>query len=234
MFLFSMRHAPARSTSGVVVVVLTVAVVVSSHDSGQRRIWCLLWRLIIALETSAGAGDVCSTPLRLRRSHAAFTIALIYLITYGAASFIPLFANRDLWPHDRRKLYFTLVWIAPALLFFTFIFLKFVNSGYLLIVVAPGCLWLGYWASQVVWRDASWRESAKLALIGVCAAVNVLIFLVSPFYCSYRSVRRFENELDEIRSACPSWVAPSDTLIVGFDSHFLGYRHAGLLSCQIM
>ena len=63
--------------------------------------------------------------------------------------------------------------------------------------------------------------------MGVGAAVNVLVFVASPFYSSYRSVRHFEKELDAIRIALPQVGSPSDTLIIGFDAHFLGYRHAG-------
>jgi hypothetical protein len=63
-------------------------------------------------------------------------------------------------------------------------------------------------------------------LVG-CAAVNTLIFLYAPFYCSYREVRRFEADLENIIRTLPT-IAPSEnTMIVGLDSHFLGYRHAG-------
>jgi hypothetical protein len=61
----------------------------------------------------------------------------------------------------------------------------------------------------------------------VGAAVNVLIFLGSPLYCSYRSVRHFETQLAGICRALPQVASADDTLIVSFDSHFLGYRHAG-------
>jgi hypothetical protein len=57
--------------------------------------------------------------------------------------------------------------------------------------------------------------------------VNITIFLASPLYCSYRSVRHFENELDSIRVTLPQLGSANDILIVGFDSHALGYRHAG-------
>ena len=40
------------------------------------------------------------------------------------------------------------MWIAPGLLFFTLIYLKFVNSGYLLVLVPPVCAWIGQWASR--------------------------------------------------------------------------------------
>src|SRR6266851_3215534 len=94
-----------------------------------------------------------------------------------------------------------------------FIFLLFVNSGYLLLLAAPACIWLGFWASE--WYGSSaWRRAFKLAVIGVCAAVNVLIFLASPFYCSYRSVRQFEAQLEGIRTTLPQLVTTDDTLVV--------------------
>ena len=46
-------------------------------------------------------------------------------------------------------------------------------------------------------------------------------------YCSYGAVRRFEAELRNIIEVLPQIASPRETLIVGFDSHFLGYRHAG-------
>ena len=71
------------------------------------------------------------------------------------------------------------------------------------------------------------RRPLKIAAIGICAAVNIFIFLAFPAYCSYRSVRQFEAQLDGIRTALPQLGAPNDLLILCFDSHFLGYRHAG-------
>ena len=226
MFLFSMRHAPLkRKFTGVVIVVLTISLwffpMIRASGGFTTYFGALksLWRLVPGEGTLFNSSPATSIAR-------AFTIALIYLITYGAASFIPLFVNHHLRPPEDRKRIFTLVWIVPTLLFFTFVFLKFVNSGYLLLLIAPGCLWLGYWASQW-YGESKLQRTTKLALIGLCAAVNILIFVGSPFYSSYRSVRRFEKELDQIRSALPQLGAPSDTLIVGFDSHFLGYRHAG-------
>jgi hypothetical protein len=156
----------------------------------------------------------------------AFTILFIYLLGFGAASIAPMGAMYQTGETDPRKRIFTLVWIAPALGFFTFIFLKFVNSGYLLLLAAPSCAWLGYWGAQW-YENALWRRPAKLALIALFAAVNILIFLESPFYCSFRSVRRFEAALETVRTALPQVAPPQGTLLIGFDSHFLGYRHAG-------
>jgi hypothetical protein len=40
-------------------------------------------------------------------------------------------------------------------------------------------------------------------------------------------VRRFERELSNIVTVLPRIAPPGETMIVGLDSHFLGYRHAG-------
>jgi hypothetical protein len=155
-----------------------------------------------------------------------FTILFIYLLFFGAASVAPLGVLAGTTPVDTRKKNFTFVWIGPALCFFTFGYLKFVNSGYLLLVCAPACVWLGLWASE--WYETSaWRRSLKLTVVGIGGAANVLIFIASPFYCSYRQVRRFEAELESITTALPQVTSPRDTVILSFDSHFNGFRHAG-------
>jgi hypothetical protein len=119
-----------------------------------------------------------------------------------------------------------MVWIAPGLCFFTFIFFKFVNSGYMLLLFAPACVWLGSWWSR--WYAAcAWSKPVKLALVGLCVAINVTMYLELPLYCSYRSVRRFEGQLLAARTAVLRLSNAEDTVIIAFDSHFLGYRHAG-------
>jgi hypothetical protein len=55
----------------------------------------------------------------------------------------------------------------------------------------------------------------------------VILFVAAPLYCSYRSVRSFEAELGDVQKNLPRVGTSEDTLIVAFDSHFLGYRHAG-------
>jgi hypothetical protein len=67
----------------------------------------------------------------------------------------------------------------------------------------------------------------KPAAVALLTAINIVIFLEAPMYCSYRSVREFEASMRGIRHAVPGIASPEHTLIVGFDSHFLGYRHAG-------
>ncbi len=127
---------------------------------------------------------------------------------------------------ERRRRIFTVVWITPALLFFTFVFLRFVNSGYLLVVFPGVCVWAAHWASE--WYSRSRFQTAfKMGLIALAATLNVAIFLQAPVYCSYGEVRRFEAELDNVRKALPQVASPQRTLIVAFDSHFSGFRHAG-------
>jgi hypothetical protein len=156
----------------------------------------------------------------------ACTILFIYVLAFGAVSLAPLGLLVRKAQVDPLMKRFSIVWITPALCFFTFGYLKFVNSGYLLLLSAPACIWLGLWVSE--WYEASaWRKPLKLAVIGMGAAVNVLLFLASPFYCSYREVRRFEAELESIRTTLPQVASARDTVIISFDSHFEGFRHAG-------
>ena len=155
-----------------------------------------------------------------------FTILFIFALCFGSAGLLSVKVRR-LWTGSTPGLkQFTCFWMAPALLFFTFVFLRFVNSGYLLIVLAPACIWLGARVSEW-YGQVQLAVSRKVALVALAAAVNVAIFLMAPVYCSYREIRRFEAELQEVRNAVPRVARPESTLIVGFDSHFLGYRHAG-------
>jgi hypothetical protein len=225
LFLFSLSNMmPKRRFVALAALALTLTAwfvpMISASGGLEAYFGALtsLWQMVPAKDTVFNSSPATSIAR-------ACTIAFIYLIGFGAASWAPLGARRASSSDPRKKL-FTAVWIAPALCFFTFIFLRFVNSGYLLIAAAPACIWLGFWASE--WYEGTgWRKPLKLGVIGICAAANVLIFLFSPLYCSYRSVRRFEAELNGIRTALPQLGSPGDTLVIAFDSHFLGYRHAG-------
>lgn len=226
LFLLSVRHAPAkRRLAGI------VALALSSLAWFLPMIWASggfdayfgalfsLMRLVPSKDTVFNSSPATSIAR-------ACTIVFIYCLAFGAASLAPLGSRYRTTTVEAGKKMFTIVWIAPALLFFTFIFLQFVNSGYLLILSAPACIWLGFWASEW-YRNAALSKPWKLTIIGGCAIANILIFLLSPLYCSYRSVRQFEAEMKNIQAALPKIANPQNTLIVGFDSHFLGYRHAG-------
>jgi hypothetical protein len=153
-----------------------------------------------------------------------FSIGGILILCFGGAAAFAFLRRNDI--RSPRLRAFVWVWIAPAMLFFTLVFLKFVNSGYLLVISPPMFALLGWKASE--WYQASVLSSkAKAALLFGLAAANSLIFLFAPVYCSWTAVRRFEMELRSTLTSLPKVASPGNTMIVGFDSHFLGYRHAG-------
>jgi len=156
----------------------------------------------------------------------ACTIAGIYVLGFGCAAVLPWAGGRRPSVDDRRMITFTWVWLIPGLLFFTFIYLKFVNSGYLLVLVPPICVWMGLWGSRFI-GGVRGPRSVRVLIAAVGAAMNTIIFIAAPVYCSYGAVRRFESELRDVIGTVRRLAPPRDTVIVGFDSHFLGYRHAG-------
>jgi hypothetical protein len=177
-----------------------------------------LWRLVPSKTTVFNSSPVNSIAR-------AITIVFIYFLTFGAASLAPIAGLRRNTAKS-HEFFFSAVWAAPALCVFTFIYLKFVNSGYLLLLAAPGCIWLGRWLSEW-YTESRLPQGAKQSIIAAGAVINVAIFLFSPLYCSYRSVRRFESQLRRVDEALAKIADPGGTLIVAFDSHFLGFRHAG-------
>lgn len=153
-----------------------------------------------------------------------FSIGGILALCFGCAV-VFAFRRRDrVLPQGIKA--FVWIWIAPGILFFSLIFLKFVNSGYLLVLSPPLFALLGWKASEW-YRASALNAGAKTALLSGLAAANSMIFLFAPVYCSWTAVRRFETELPSTLNSLPKVASPTDTMIVGFDSHFLGYRHAG-------
>jgi hypothetical protein len=153
-------------------------------------------------------------------------IMMIYAFCFGSSVVaVPraFYLKSQASPDMKR---FTYVWIAPALLFFTLVFLRLVNSGYLLVIFPPACIWLAFWASDW-YAEGRWPTAWKISATMALSVLNILMFLEAPAYWSYRSIRQFETELAGIRAAIQHISSPETTLLVGFDSHFLGYRHAG-------
>jgi hypothetical protein len=66
-----------------------------------------------------------------------------------------------------------------------------------------------------------------VVLLAGAAAVNFAIFFRAPLYFSYREVHRSQEELTAALASVRQIARPQETIVVGFDSHFLGYRHAG-------
>jgi hypothetical protein len=178
---------------------------------------------LVDLWQVAGGRDTVFT------SSVAFSIARFMVIgaiaclCFGMAIPFGFVATAGRSGDDRGRARFIWFWVGPGLLFFTFVFLRFVNAGYLLFLSPPLFACLGSKLSAY-WNGASrvWRP----VIGGVLVAVNTAIFLLAPVYCSYRSIREFETQLTSLTAAVRREVPASDTMLVGFDSHFLGYRHA--------
>jgi hypothetical protein len=226
LFLFSLRSAPrGKALAGIATLLATLLawfvpmIYASGGPDAYFSALSFLWR------TSPGGQNALSSFALLSAVRFA-TIAGIFVLCFGSATV--LFA-RALWSKgtsEPQRQAFTWMWIAPALLFFTFVFLRFINSGYLLVVFPPVCAWVAWWASYW-YTGLPFSTPVKAAFVVLATAINVAIFLEAPVYCSYREVRRFEGELESMQRALPQVAAAGQTLIIGFDSHFLGFRHAG-------
>jgi 4-amino-4-deoxy-L-arabinose transferase-like glycosyltransferase len=230
LLLFSLFFCRGRvnrrsALAGAAALVLTLGawlLPMVSQSGGFHAYWSSLlslWRTVPGKQTAFNSSPA-NAIARL------FSIAGIYVLCFGCAALLSFRRVRREPAVDRRMRIFIWIWIGPGLLFFTLIFLKFVNSGYLLVISPPAFAWLGLRASQW-YEDLRLRENAKIGLFCGLAAVNSLVFLFAPVYCSYTAVRRFEAELQSLLRTIPQVASPVDTMIVGFDSHFFGYRHAG-------
>jgi hypothetical protein len=174
--------------------------------------------------TVPGRHTIASGELTMSVARAA-TIAWIYILCFGAAAPLIAATGSIATPDVSEKRRFTAVWVGPGVLFFTFVFLLYVNGGYLLVLSPPVFVWLAGALDGVYERTMHRRR--LLAGVGIACAANTLIFLYAPSYCSYRSVREFEKHMSAVTAAMRSHFDPSTTVIVGFDSHFSGYRHGG-------
>lgn len=229
LVLFSFRRAPPRLQLfglGAFLLILAAWCIPMLQAAGGMNAYAAslwsLWRLVPARQT-VFTSSLFTSLVR------AGMIGWIYVLCFGSAALLPLrlFPMRtDRTGVAREIKIFTWTWLLPGLLLFTFVYLKFVNSGYVLVLLPPVCIWLGNWAAD--WHHRSpWGKSAKAALLGSAAAVNCSIFLFAPFYFSWLQVRRSQQELAAAVASVREAANPQDTVIVGFDSHFLGYRQAG-------
>jgi hypothetical protein len=222
LILFSLRRVGGRyialfclAFSAVLLAWLIPMVALSGGTEAYLSALVSLWRTVPGKQTMGS--PIAVSVARI------LSIAGIFLLCFGcAAPLVFRWGRVDQGAGPSKKI-FTWVWIAPGLLFFGLVFLKFVNSGYLLVISPPVFAWLGH-----VWTSAGpARRLPRTACVGAFVVVNTAIFLFAPVYCSYGSVRRFEAELPSAVEAIRRTTSPADTVIVGFDSHFLGYRHAG-------
>jgi len=226
LFLFSLRRASRWLTGtgvgvlGLVLMAWFLPMLSAAGGIGaySASLWAL-WRLVPSRQTV-----VTSTVFN---SLARFGLILaIYVLCFGCAALLLSRAWKTSAPPDRGLKTFTWIWVTPSLLLFTFVYLKFVNSGYLLVLLPTACAWLGFWGAD--WYEhSSLPRFARIALLGAAAAMNCAIFLRVPMYFSHAEVRRTQQQLFAALTAVRQIAHPRETIIVGFDSHFLGYRHAG-------
>ena len=153
------------------------------------------------------------------------TIGWIFILCFGAASALAFSRDAEPRPDQGGRTGFIWIWIGPGLLFFTFVFLNYVNSGYLLVLCPPVFAFLAVRVYQFV--NSPRHRLLRWTAVAAGLAANCVFFAFAPVYCSYRGVREFERDLRTISQDFRDKVDPQTTLIIGFDSHFLGYRHAG-------
>jgi len=226
VFGFSLRRAPRRlawTGMGVLGLVLTAWFLPMLSAAGgigkyASSLWSL-WRLVPSRQTVL-TSTVFNSLARLG------LMVAIYALCFGCAALLLLRARRVSAPAGGGVKTFTWVWVTPGLLLFTFVYLKFVNSGYLLVLLPPACAWLGFWGADWYARSSVPRF-ARIALLGAAVAINCAIFLRIPLYFSYGQVQRTQQQLTAALASVRQSTDPRETIIVGFDSHFLGYRHAG-------
>ena len=156
------------------------------------------------------------------------TILTIFALTFGffLVGSLAQLSTRDRLtspiPGDHSRTLFYLVWLVPGLLFFTFIFMRFVNSGYLLVLTPPLCACLGRTLSL---RYRSGDSVLRRATPFVLASVNLWIFLYAPLYCTRQAVVAFERQMRSSVDYVRRTYDPTTTLLVGLDAHFHGFRH---------
>ena len=225
LFIFSLARAGSRNCAagiGALIATILAWFIPMIRITGANAFissLVSLWAAVPARESIFNSSPLNS----LAR---AFVIAGVFVICFGCAAILPLSGTSRDRSGNPRQAQFTRIWLAPGLLFFTFVYLKFVNSGYLLILAPPVSAWMGLWGAQW-YANPRLTRTWKVLLIASCATANTAIFIAAPLYCSYGEIRRFEAELSDIISVLPQIAPAGETVIVGLDSHFLGYRHAG-------
>jgi hypothetical protein len=223
LFLISLWQAPRRRCWAAVLVaggvVLLWFVAMASAAGGAREVLGSAGHL---WSTVAGRRTTFQSPwLAVAR---VVTIGWIFILCFGSASILLLRSGGAKLPVSADGRRFVKGWIIPGFLFFAFVFLNYVNSGYLLILSPPIFAILAARLSALT-RSAN-RGWTRLAVAGGTAA-NCAFFVFAPLYCTHRGIREFERDMTAIQRDFQTLASPGKVLVIGFDSHFLGYRHAG-------
>ena len=185
-----------------------------------------LWTAVAGQQTAFTTTEVGGLWLVFAR---AVAIIVIFAVTFGFFSFstVSLAATwgrrTDGAERNVERSLFFIVWLVPGLLFFTFIYLNYVNSGYLLVLTPPLFAWFGRAASTGLTLGGKRARAIQFAAL---AALNTWIFLSAPMYFSRRSVLEFEREWSRTVEFVRATYDPETTVLIGLDAHFHGFRHA--------
>jgi len=217
------RISRLRALGGIASLLLILAAwfVPMIHRAGGLHVYLSslwsLWALVPARQTIL-TSSIAISLVRI------CLIVAIFGLCFGLAA--PLAFRSSGSPAPSGTKMFTWIWISPGLLLFTCVYLKFVNSGYLLVLMPPACVWMGRWAADW-YAGTRLKPSLRIMLVAASAAIHTLIFVRAPLYCSYRQVRQSQQQLAAVVASLQQISHPQQTLLIGFDAHFQGYRHAG-------
>src|SRR5258708_259456 len=199
-----------RRTQGVAAMILTglawfIPMVVQAGGNARYfRSLRDLWSIV------PGAASVLSSSPLLSLARGV-TVVFILALCFGWFSGLLLLRPRTPLPPSQRV--FVWIWITPALLFFALVFLKFMNSGYLLVITPPLFALLGKRAADLLHgrKMWSWKGIGAVAF----AAGNLAIYFFAPLYCSFSEVRRSEHDLANLCARIRSQASPASSVIVG-------------------
>lgn len=205
--------------------------------------WFLAMLRVIGMDAAAYLGNLFSLWQRVLGTYTVFSNSLLeplnltagrlaavilgLTLCFGALTFVSLWPTSKPHSHSIHEIKrFCWVWLTPGLLFFTLGFFRFVNSGYLFVLVPPLFAFAGakLAAKAVPLKGAVWKP---LAIFAVCGVINTGLFLYAPVYSSYQAVRRFEKTLANVVQHAQQHREVEIQVIVGFDLHFMSYRHFG-------
>ena len=229
LWLFSLRKAGAvriATACGTLAVTLLAWILpMAAESGGASQYWtafAALWNRAVGHDLMAiGSVQEALLPFVAR----VLCILAVYVLIFGAVALLPI-ARPLPARFDASKRVFAMVWIMPGLLFFALVFMRLINGGYLLVLVPPILAVIGAQAAE-------WYNEAGSGLLGKRAAVcgftlfNLAAFLFTPTYFSYQFVQTDLRKIGGFDQAMRRGVSPATSLIVSFDDHRFGWRHAG-------
>lgn len=157
-----------------------------------------------------------------------FMVASFFVISFTATAPFILMRGLSLGSWDNQKL-FTLFWMIPGILFFTFMYLSPANMGYMAVIFPPLFAIIG--AKAAKWYEQiEGRWHFKAGFVTFLMLVNTIVFIYVPFYMGYQKTKNYENDIALTSEALRKSVNPDNTLIIALDVVKYGFRQAGYYS----